>query len=351
MSSLTTDARWRALATRDLTADGTFVYGVASTRIYCRPSCPSRRPRPSGVTYFTLPADAERAGYRACRRCRPQDPASPLVMKVERARQWVDRHPGETPSLKRLARLAGTSPWHLQRSFTRLFGMSPREYAAARRVGRLKHELRSDTRLAEVVYEAGYGSPSRVYDESAGTLGMTPGVYRKGGAEQQIQYAIGRTAMGAVIVARTPRGVCHVGLGDRAAVLESGLAHEFPRATLSRDDRALEREVDLVMTLLQAGQPHLPVPLDVRATAFQRRVWNALRRIPSGETRTYSQVAADIGAPRAARAVARACATNPVAVIIPCHRVVPAAGGVGGYRWGPERKAKILKTERASSSK
>ncbi len=272
-------------------------------------------------------------------------------MKVERARQWVDRHPGETPSLKRLARLAGTSPWHLQRSFTRLCGMSPREYAAARRVGRLKRELRSETRLAEVVYEAGYGSPSRVYDESAGTLGMTPGAYRKGGAEQQIQYGIGRAAMGTVMVARTLRGVCHVALGDRAAVLESGLAREFPRATLSRDDRALERELSLVMTLLQAGQPHLAVPLDVRATAFQRKVWNALRRIPSGETRTYSEVAADIDAPRAARAVARACATNPVALVIPCHRVVPAAGGVGGYRWGPERKAKILKAERASSNK
>ena len=349
MASTTTDARWRALASRDLTADGTFVYGVTSTGVYCRPSCPSRRPRPGGVLFFSGPADAERAGYRACRRCRPQDAASPLVTKVERARRWVDAHPGATPSLKQLARLAGTSPWHLQRSFTRLFGVSPREYAAAQRVGKLKRELRSETRLAEVGYEAGYGSPSRLYDESSGALGMTPGAYRKGGANQEIRYGIARTAIGVVLVARTARGVCRVSIGDKPDALESALTREFPLAAITRDDRALERETAAVTAILQSDHRQLPIPLDVLGTAFQRRVWNALQRIPPGQTRTYAEVAAAIGAPGAARAVARACASNPVALIIPCHRVVPATGGPGGYRWGPERKARILEAERPSA--
>jgi AraC family transcriptional regulator of adaptative response/methylated-DNA-[protein]-cysteine methyltransferase len=224
MPSTTADARWRALISRDLTADGTFVYGVTSTGVYCRPSCPSRRPRPAGVLYFSGPADAERAGYRACRRCRPQDSASPLVTKVQRARQWVDEHPGTQPSLKRLARVAGTSPWHLQRSFTRLFGVSPREYAAAHRIGKLKHELRSETRLAEVGYEAGFGSPSRLYEASNSALGMTPHDYREGGAGHAIRYGIVRTPIGNVLVARTARGVCRVAIGDKVELLESALA-------------------------------------------------------------------------------------------------------------------------------
>src|SRR5262245_60894977 len=252
MPSTTTDARWFALVSRDLTADGTFVYGVASTGVYCRPSCPSRRPRPAGVTYFSGPSAAELAGYRACRRCRPQDAASPLVMKVQRARQWVDEHPGATPSLKRLARIAGTSPWHLQRSFTRLFGVSPREYAVARRVGKLKRQLRSETRLAEVGYEAGYGSPSRLYDASNGALGMTPGAYRKGGAEQEIRCGITRTSLGYVLVARTARGVCRISIGDNPDGLESALAREFPRAAVTRDDRALERETSAVASIIDS---------------------------------------------------------------------------------------------------
>jgi AraC family transcriptional regulator of adaptative response/methylated-DNA-[protein]-cysteine methyltransferase len=349
MPPTTTDLRWRALASRDLTADGTFVYGVTSTGVYCRPSCPSRKPRPGGVLYFSGPAEAERAGYRACRRCRPQDPASPLVMKVRRARQWVDEHPGATPSLKRLARVAGTSPWHLQRSFTRLYGVSPREYAAARRVGRLKRELRAETRLAEVGYEAGFGSPSRLYDASSAALGMTPAAYRNGGAEQEIRYGIVKTSIGLVLVARTARGVCRVSIGDRAEALESALAAEFPRAAIARDDRALKEETSAIVSGIQPDHLRLSIPLDVLATAFQWRVWNALRRIPRGETRTYADVATAIGAPGAARAVARACATNPVALLIPCHRVVPAAGGTGGYRWGAERKARLLEAERSEA--
>ena len=349
MPSSTTDTRWRALVSRDLTADGAFVYGVTSTGIYCRPSCPSRRPRKGGVLYFSGPDEAERAGYRACRRCRPQDPASPLVTKVQRARQWVDEHPGATPSLKWLARVAGTSPWHLQRSFKRLFGVSPREYAAARRVGKLKRELRSETRLAEVGYEAGFGSPSRLYDAAGGALGMTPSAYRQGGAHEDIHYGIIRTSIGFVLVARTARGICRVSIGDTAAPLESALEREFPQASITRDDGGLKTEVAAVVSSLQSDQPQLSIPIDVLATAFQRRVWQALQRIPRGQTRTYGEVAASIGEPRAARAVARACATNPVALVIPCHRVVPASGGTGGYRWGAERKAQLLKAERSEA--
>ena len=349
MPSSTTDTRWRALVSRDLTADGAFVYGVTSTGIYCRPSCPSRRPRKGGVLYFSGPDEAERAGYRACRRCRPQDPASPLVTKVQRARQWVDEHPGATPSLKRLARVAGTSPWHLQRSFTRLFGVSPREYAAARRVGKLKRELRSETRLAEVGYEAGFGSPSRLYDAADGALGMTPRAYRQGGAHEDIRYGIVRAPIGFVLVARTARGVCRVSIGDRVEPLESALEREFPHAAIARDDGALKHEAAAIVTSLTSAQPQLSIPLDVLATAFQRRVWQALQRIPRGQTRTYGEVAASLGEPRAARAVARACATNPVALVIPCHRVVPASGGTGGYRWGAERKAQLLKAERGEA--
>ena len=228
--------------------------------------------------------------------------------------------------------------------------MSPREYAVARRVGKLKRELRSATRLAEVGYEAGYGSPSRLYDESKGTLGMTPGAYRKGGVDQEIRYGIAKTAIGFVLVARTARGVCRVSIGDQPEALESGLTREFPRAAATRDDRALADEMSAVLSILASDHPRLSIPLDVLATAFQRRVWNALQRIPRGETRTYAEVAASIGAPRAARAVARACATNPVALVIPCHRIVPAAGGTGGYRWGRDRKERLLDTERAAST-
>lgn len=341
----TSDPRWRALTTRDAAADDRFVYGVASTGVYCRPTCPSRRPRPSVVSFFDTADDAERAGFRACRRCLPRDAASPLRLKVDRARAWIEQHPDVTPSLATLARVARTTPWHLHRSFKRLTGLTPREYVAARRTTRIKRELKRRS-VTDAIYEAGFGSPSRLYEEADATLGMTPGAYRLGGTGEQIRFALASTPLGALLVAVTGRGVCHVSLGEAAGPLEHQLAQEFPNALLERDDRGLADVVLAFQALIDGRPPSSPLPLDVQATAFQRRVWRALQQIPAGETRTYSDVARSIGHATAARAVARACATNPVALAVPCHRVVPAGGGVGQYRWGSERKAKLLENER-----
>ena len=344
--SFIADTRWQAVASRDLAADGGFVYAVTSTGIYCRPTCPSRRPRRNHVRFFPTSADAERAGFRACRRCRPEDALSPAVARVAKARLWLDAHPDQMPSLARLGRIAGLSPWHLQRSFRRLYGVSPREYAAARRVGRLKAALRRGSSSADAVYEAGYGSPSRVYDEASGALGMTPRAYRSGGAAERIRYATAETAVGRVLVASTDRGLCRVALGASDPALARELAAEFPHASIVRDDEGMRTAARLVVQHVAGDVSAIELPLDVKATLFQRRVWKALRQIPYGSTRTYSEVASGIGKPGAARAVAQACATNPLAVLVPCHRVVPAAGGTGGYRWGKERKARLIAAEK-----
>jgi AraC family transcriptional regulator of adaptative response/methylated-DNA-[protein]-cysteine methyltransferase len=345
VASLSNDrARWHAVQSRDARADGRFVYGVTSTGVYCRPTCPSRRPRPDRVAYFADPAAAEAAGFRACRRCQPREATSPGQQKVERARAWIDAHPDMLPSLARLARVAGASPWHLQRTFKRLLGLSPSEYARARRASRLKRALRQGP-VTDAIYAAGYGSPSRVYGDRTHGLGMTPGAYRKGGQGVRIHYATVATRVGTMLAAATDRGLCRVALGDDAATLERRLKAEFPAAELVRDAARL-RPVTTALRAAAAGQPlNEALPLDVRATTFQRRVWQALQAIPGGETRTYAELARELGQPRAARAVARACATNPVALAVPCHRVVPAAGGTGGYRWGGERKQQLLANE------
>ena len=336
---------WKAIVSRDLAADGRFVFAVTTTGIYCRPTCPSRRPHREHVRFFETAAAAEQAGFRACRRCKPKDAVSPPRARIEKARHWLDTHDEAQPTLAALARVAGVSPWHLQRSFTRLYGFSPRDYVAARRVGRLKAALRAGSSSTDAVYEAGYGSPSRVYDEAAGTLGMTPRAYRAGGASEDIRYTVVASAVGRVLVACTARGLCRVALGDADAVLEGELAAEFPKASISRDDRELRPLARMVVREFSGDPVAAEIPVDIKATAFQRRVWKALRRIPRGATRTYTEVAADIGRPGASRAVARACAANPLALVVPCHRVVPAAGGTGGYRWGRERKARLLELE------
>lgn len=338
--------RWKAIDRRDPAADGQFVFAVTTTRIYCRPTCPSRRPRREHVRFFEKPAEAERAGFRACRRCHPEDAVSPAVARVEKARTWIDTHADEPPVLARLGRVAGVSPWHLQRSFRRLYGVSPREYAAARRVGRLKAALRAGSSSVDAVYEAGYGSPSRVYDAAPGALGMTPRAYRAGGASEEIRYAIADSAVGRVLVASTARGLCRVALGANDADLARDLAREFPHAAICRDDEGMKRAAGMLVQQVTGNRSAMELPTDVKATLFQRRVWKALQQIPYGKTRTYGEVAAAIGQPGAARAVARACATNPLALAIPCHRVVPASGGTGGYRWGKERKARLLARER-----
>ena len=329
--------RWQAVLARDRRFDGAFVYAVRSTGIYCRPSCASRRPRRTQVTFFPIPEAAEREGFRACRRCHPADVTGgdPAVVLVREACRALDA--GQTPA---------TEPHRLARAFKRVLGITPRAYADARRVARFKRELKRRKSVSPALYEAGYGSSSRVYERTHAQLGMTPATYARGGTGIDIAFVTVPTSLGRLLVAATERGVCRVMLGDHDAKLEADLRMEFDAACVQRAKGGkLEEFVDAILSYLDGREPHLDLPLDIRATAFQRRVWQELQRIPFGETRTYAEVAKQIGQPKATRAVARACATNPAALIIPCHRVVREDGGLGGYRWGAERKEALLEME------
>lgn len=335
------EARWQAVLTRDASQDGAFVYGVQSTGIYCRPTCPSRRPRRERVQFFDTPAQAEAAGFRPCKRCHPQGVAPDPAGEVVQAICAYIREQGET-SLADLGAQFHLSPTHLQRLFKRVTGLSPRQYAEVCRLDKFKRELREGESVTGAQNEAGYSSSSRLYERAPGQLGMSPKAYRSGGAAQVIRYTIFPSAVGQVLLAATERGVCALRLGDGVEVL----AAEFPRATLVEDPEGLAEWATVVASDLNGAGPLLQLPLDLQATAFQLRVWEVLRRIPAGETRTYQQVAEAIGQPTAARAAARAIATNPVALAIPCHRVIRGDGGMGGYRWGVERKQAILALER-----
>jgi len=341
---------WTAVTTRDPKWDGMFVYGVASTRIFCRPTCPSRRPRRAGVRFFATPESASEAGFRACRRCRPSDLASaePAIARVRRACEIIARRSGRAVSLAALARQVGGSPYHLQRTFRTLLGVSPREYAETCRLGCLRAELRNGDGVSAAVYGAGYGSSSRVYEKSARTLGMTPATYARGGAGEHVHFVITPSPLGQMLGAATPRGVCRVKLGDDAAALERELRAEYPAAQVAPGDDRLSAWIARIVDFVKGESPDPRLPLDVRATAFQWRVWRELQKIPRGMTRSYAEIAARIGAPTAARAVARACAANPVALLIPCHRVVQTGGGLGGYHWGVERKRALLAGERGT---
>jgi AraC family transcriptional regulator of adaptative response/methylated-DNA-[protein]-cysteine methyltransferase len=344
------ESAWKAVLARDERSDGRFVYAVTSTGVYCRPSCPSRRPRPDGVRFFATAEKAERAGFRPCRRCRPRE-APAAVLLVRRACEILDSRFAEGPfgptRLEALARAVGASPFHLQRTFKRVTGISPREYAAGRRAARFRARLAAGDPIASATYEAGFGSPSRAYERASDELGMTPASYRRGGPGVAIRYATARCSLGRLLVAATARGVAAVALGDDDATLVAGLVREYPRAEVARaPDGDLARWLEALLAHLDGVRPLESLPLDVRATAFQRRVWSELRRIPSGEVRSYGEVAAAIGRPEAARAVAGACAGNPVALAVPCHRVVRSDGGLGGYRWGSERKRALLELER-----
>jgi AraC family transcriptional regulator of adaptative response/methylated-DNA-[protein]-cysteine methyltransferase len=341
------ESRWTAVLGRDAAADGRFVYAVASTGIYCRPSCPSRRPRRAQVSFYPTPADAEAAGFRACRRCTPGRDETDARRRVRQAREYLERHPDDTATLDRLARAVGLSPYHLQRSFKRTMGMSPKAYAAQLRMDRMKAGLREGDSVTRATFGAGYASLSRAYDDARSRLGMTPGEYRRGGQDIHIRYTVLHTDLGALLVAATDLGVCSVKLGDDAGALETELRREYDAATVEPDDAELAGWAEAVVRRLE-GEDSGAIPLDVRGTAFQHRVWEALQRIPAGATRSYSQIARDIGQPTAARAVAGACADNRVAVVIPCHRVVREDGGLGGYRWGVERKVEILRREGAN---
>ena len=342
-------ARWQAVLARDSGADGVFVYAVRSTSIYCRPSCPSRRPRRDRVAFFETPAQARHAGFRACRRCNPDASvvADPWIDKIRRATEYLSNVDGH-PSLATLAARLGGSPYHLQRNFKRLVGVTPREYAEACRLRRVKSGLRRGGPVTAAMYDAGYASSSRFYEGAVPKLGMSPSTYRSGGAGMMIRFTIADSPLGRLLVAATPRGVCAVAMGAADRDLSAALADEYPAATIAADHRGLARWTNAILAHLAGRRPRLDLPLDVQATAFQWQVWQALEAIPYGETRTYSDVARAIGRPKAVRAVARACATNRVALVVPCHRVVPAAGGVGGYRWGPSRKKTLLARERRS---
>ncbi len=346
----TLDPRWQQLAARDARADGTFIYGVTSTGIYCRPSCPSRRPRADRVRFFDTTLDARQAGFRACKRCRPDTVglAQHGVEAVRRVSAFLSTHADQSVTLDHLSKVAAMSPHHLQRRFKAIVGLSPREYQAAVRADRLRSSLRDGRDVTTAIYEAGYGSPSRVY-ESPATGGMSPSNYRRGGAGMRIGFSIVTSPLGDVLIAATEHGVCAVRLGDSGVKLERELRGEYPAADIRAQEEPRADWVKAIVQLLRGHAPSIDLPVDVRATAFQWRVWRALQQIPIGETRAYADVARAIGKPSAARAVARACATNPVALVVPCHRVVQSNGGLGGYRWGIRRKRALLDAEKVPS--
>ena len=349
MTDITTDPRWARMAARDKAADGSFVYSVATTGVYCRPSCAARRANPRNVMFHAGPAEAEAAGFRACRRCRPNEqPDARIVGTVSAACRAIDAA-DEIPSLADLAAAAELSPGYFHRVFKAATGVTPRVYAAARRAERLRDELPRAGSVTEAIYGAGFSSSGRFYAASDEMLGMAPRAYRKGGADTTIRFAVGDSALGAVLVASSERGVCAVTLGDDADGLLRDLQDRFPRATLLGGDADYEALAATVIAFVEAPERGLDLPLDMRGTAFQQRVWQALRAIPAGATASYAEIAARIGSPASVRAVAGACAANAIAVAIPCHRVVRTDGALSGYRWGIERKRELLRREALSS--
>jgi len=349
------DDAWGAVLRRDASRDGHFVYAVTSTGIFCRPSCPSRRPRRDRVKFFPSGEVAQDAGFRACLRCRPLEQASPDTDEpIARACAVLDAAAGESVTLDQLAREVGMSPSHLQRRFRRVTGLSPREYVEQLRLSKLRSSLRGEASVSRAVYEAGFGSGSRVYERSTALLGMTPGEYRREGDGLVIRFTVVPSPLGRLLIAVTDRGVCAVSIGDSEAALVRSLEGEFPKAERRRvDDGAddwLAAQVQRVAGELEhPGQSGSPIPLDLRGTAFQYRVWRALISIPPGATRSYTEVAREIGEPAAVRAVARACGANRVAILVPCHRVIRSDGSLGGYRWGLPRKAELLRREAAGA--
>src|SRR5437588_9170434 len=339
---------WRATRARDSRADGTFVLAVRSTRIYCRPSCPARRPLRRNVTFFRTREEAERHGYRPCLRCRPNEISGPVAL-VQRAADLLAQFSEESMTLHQLAQTLGATPSTLRRAFLHVTGLKPRELAGALRLRRFKALMRAGKSITDALYETGYGSSSRVYERSNAQLGMTPATYRKGGLGMKLGYTIAKSPLGKVLVAATERGVSAVYLGDDESKLVAELGEEYPRAEIAAASNGFERWVKEVLSRVEGQPPHFELPLDLQATAFQRRVRKELQRIPRGRTRTYAQVARSLGRPKAVRAVARACATNPVSIVVPCHRAVRQDGALAGYRWGLSRKEQLLASERSAS--
>jgi AraC family transcriptional regulator, regulatory protein of adaptative response / methylated-DNA-[protein]-cysteine methyltransferase len=340
------DPRWASVLARSSDADGSFFYSVRTTGVYCRPSCAARLPRPENVRFHATRKEAEQAGFRPCKRCKPDQPsiAEQHAAKVTEACRLIEASQGVL-SLERLATGAGMSVFHFHRVFKAIMGLTPREYAAAQRGERMRQELVRAGTVTAAIYESGYNSNGQFYGESREVLGMTPTSYRAGGADAEIRFAIGECSLGSILVARSDRGVCAILMGDDPDALARDLQDRFPRATLIGGDAEFEQLVSRVVGFVEAPGLGLDLPLDVRGTAFQQRVWQALRDIPAGSTATYTEIAKRIGAPTSVRAVAQACAANPLAVAIPCHRVIRNDGALSGYRWGVERKRSLLQRE------
>jgi AraC family transcriptional regulator, regulatory protein of adaptative response / methylated-DNA-[protein]-cysteine methyltransferase len=345
------DPRWAAVVARDAQADDRFLYAVRTTGVYCRPSCPSRRAHPENVTFYGSCDEAEHAGFRPCKRCRPRGPslADRRSGLVARICEFIE-HAERTPSLAELSERAGMSPYHFHRVFKATTGLSPKAYATAMRARRVRGELKRAATVTQAIMDAGYNSGGRFYADSNALLGMTPRQYRAGGVDTRIHFAIGACSLGAILVARSRKGLCAILLGDDPEPLLRELQDRFPRAQLVGGDARFERQVAAVIRFVDAPALGLKLPLDVRGTAFQQRVWQALRKVPVGGTVSYADIARRIGAPRSMRAVAQACAANPLAVAIPCHRVVRSDGALSGYRWGVARKRALLDRESALSA-
>jgi AraC family transcriptional regulator, regulatory protein of adaptative response / methylated-DNA-[protein]-cysteine methyltransferase len=351
---------WNAVVSRDTSGTGDFFYAVKTTGVYCRPTCASRRPLRKNVEFFATTAEARAQGYRACKRCRPDEGAenrsvSPINAVVHELARQIEAKPEQPFRLAQLAQRAGYSPFHLQRNFKAIIGSTPKEYQTAARLRTFKQELRRDAPVSDAIYQAGFGSGSRVYEKADGHLGMTPSEYRSGGKGLTISYASGRTPLGLLMIGATDRGICFLQFGDSDRALQGELRRQFPAAAVQPMPATHAEQFESWMAALNRHlrglEPRLDLPLDVRGTAFQLIVWRYLQKLPYGEVRSYSEVAEAIGKPSAARAVARACASNSVALLIPCHRVVRGTGELGGYRWGVQRKRVLLDTERAASKR
>lgn len=341
------DPRWTSLVNRDRNADSTFFYSVTSTGVYCRPSCAARIPRPENVQFHATIEDAESAGYRPCKRCKPNEmsPANELAVKIAKICRLIEGAES-APSLQSLANLAGMSRFHFHRVFKSVTGITPAEYASAHRTARVRDSLERSNTVTDAIYDAGFNSSSRFYERADKVLGMKPTDYRAGGSNSEIFFAIGECSMGAILAAQTKRGVCAILIGNDAGQLVQDLQDKFPKAKLVGDAPEYQEVMAQIVALVENPKSGLDLPLDIRGTAFQKRVWKALQQIPPGATITYKEVAEKIGSPKAARAVAQACGANSLAIMIPCHRVVRNDGSLSGYRWGIDRKRTLIERER-----
>jgi AraC family transcriptional regulator, regulatory protein of adaptative response / methylated-DNA-[protein]-cysteine methyltransferase len=351
LGNMNNEIYWRAVAANDARFDGAFYLGVKTTGIYCKPSCRARLPKRENVEFYDSAEMAENSGFRACLRCRPRqiNGTDPQVARVLKVCRMMERD--DSMSLERMATELDLSPFHLQRSFKAIVGVSPKKYSEAMRMEKFKSELRNGSDVVTATYEAGFGSGSRLYEKASEHLGMTPATYKKGGKGMKINYVVVECELGLMLVGRTSRGICSVTFGDSEATLAEGLTDEFPKAEISLDDKDLQAGITAIIKYISGKVRTLVLPLDLQATSFQLQVWEFLRKIPYGETRSYTQVAEAMGDKKKVRAVAQACARNRVAIIVPCHRVVASDGGLSGYRWGVERKKELLTREKLNRIK